>query len=123
MAQAAGTYFVAVLQTLNPETGDGIRSIGGWGEIYYKLNDCTTCYVGYGIDDPRNQDVGFLTSGPDPNDPGQRSYNQVAWTTIAWDVTDYFQLGFEVSHRKTHYVNPLVDSDGMVYHFSSALKY
>jgi hypothetical protein len=122
-AQTAGTYFVAVLQTLNPATGDGIRSIGGWAEVYYKLNDCTTFHVGYGIDDPRNQDVGFLTAPVDPNDPGQRSYNQVVWGNILWDVTDFFQLGLEVSHRKTHYVNPFAGDEGWLFHFASTLKY
>ena len=48
---------MAVLQTLNPATGDGIRSIGGWGEIYYKLNDRATFYAGYGIDDPTQPKV------------------------------------------------------------------
>ncbi len=123
VAQAAGTYFVAVLQTLNPATGNGIRSIGGWGEVYYKLNDYTTFYLGYGIDDPRNQDVGFLTMGPDPNDPGQRTLNQVAWSTIRWDVSDFFHLGFEVSHRETHYVNPLASDEGLLFHFASWLDY
>ena len=124
MGQAAGTYFVGVLQTINPETGRGIRSVGGWGEAYYKLNDCTTLYVGYGIDDPRNQDVGFLTDpSVNPNDPGQRNFNQVVWTSILWDVTSYFQLGFEVSRRETHYHNPVASDEGMLYHFSSTLKY
>ncbi len=123
IAQTAGTYFVAVLQSLNPATGSGIRSIGGWAEAYYKVTDITTVYVGYGIDDPRNQDVGFLTPGPSLNDPGQRTLNQVMWTSILWNVTDFFQLGFEVSHRKTHYLNPATSSRGMLYHFSSTLKY
>jgi hypothetical protein len=122
-AQAAGTYFVAVLQTLNPATGDGIRSIGGWADVYYKLNDCTTFYAGYGIDDPRDQDVGFLTDPVNPNDPGQRTLNQVAWGTIKWDVTDFFQLAFEASHRETRYVNTLASDDGMVYHFASSLSF
>ena len=98
-----------------------IQSVGGWGEAYYKLNDCTTVYVGYGIDDPRNQDVGFITT--DINDPGQRTFNQVVWGSILWDITDFFQLGFEVSHRETHYLNPLASDEGMLFHFSSTLKY
>ena len=122
VGQAAGTYFVAILQTLNPVTGNGIRSIGGWIEGYYKLEECnTTVHVGYGLDDPRNQDVGSVTTSP--NDPGQRLYNQVAWANMLWDVTDSFQLGVELSHRKTHYLNPLVSEDGMLVHFSSTLQF
>lgn len=114
---------MAVLQTLNPSTGDGIRSVGGWAEIYYKLTESATFHGGYGIDDPRDQDVGFLTDPVDPDDPGQRTSNQVAWLNVLYDVTDFFQLGFEVSHRKTDYFNTLVSDDGMLYHFSSSLKY
>ena len=119
--QAAGTYFVAVLQSLNPVTGRGIRSIGGWGEVYYKLNECVTFHLGYGIDDPRNQDVGFITPGP--NDPGQRLLNQVVWGNLMYDVTSFYQLGLEVSHRETHYLNPANSTQGMLFHVSSTLKY
>ena len=122
VGQAAGTYFVGVLQTLRPETGDGIRSIGGWVEGYYKMEHYnTTAHVGYGLDDPRNNDVGFITTSA--NDPGQRLYNQVAWANMIWDVTESFQLGVEVSHRKTHYLNPLSSEEGVLFHFSSTLKY
>lgn len=121
VGQATGTYFVAILQTLNPVTGDGIRSIGGWIEGYYKLERYnTTVHLGYGLDDPRNQDVGFITTGI--NDPGQRLYNQVAWANMFWDITESFQLGVEVSHRKTHYLNPLSSDEGVLFHFSSPLS-
>ena len=69
------------------------------------------------------QDLGFLTDPVDPEDPGQRTLNQVAWASMLWDVTDFFQLGFEVSHRKTDYVNPFASTDGMIYHFASSLSY
>lgn len=74
-------------------------------------------HLGYGLDDPRNQDVGFITTGI--NDPGQRLYNQVAWANMFWDITESFQLGVEVSHRKTHYLNPLSNDEGVLFHFSS----
>ena len=120
-AQAAGTYFAGILQTLNSETGKGIRSIGGWGEFSYKYSPKTTFHSGGGIDDPRNQDVGFITNGI--NDPGQRTYNTVIWTNLMHDVTEHFQLGFEVAYRKTHYLNPNASSSGFISAFSSALKY
>ena len=123
--QAAGTYFMATLQSLNPNAqGDGIpnpiRSVGGWGEVYVKPCDRWTFYVGFGIDDPNNKDVGFVTT---TNTVGQIRLNQVAWATVKWDVTDFFELAFEVSHRETHFINPDNASDAMLYHFSSSLKY
>ena len=123
--QAAGTYFMATLQSLNPDAqGDNIpnpiRSIGGWGEVYMKPCQGWAFYVGFGIDDPVNADVGFVTVD---NTVGQIRLNQVAWATVKWDVRDFFELGFEVSHRKTHFINPDNASDTMLYHFSSSLKY
>ena len=58
--QAAGTYFVAALQSLNPETDQAIESVGGWCEVYLKVNPCVTLHVGYGVDDPRDADLGFV---------------------------------------------------------------
>jgi hypothetical protein len=123
--QAAGTYFMAALQSLNPNAQGNnfptpIRSTGGWGELYMKPCNNWTYYVGFGIDDPVNGDVGFVTA---TNTVGQIRLNQVAWATAKWDVTDFFELAFEVSHRKTHFINPDNASDAMLYHFSSSLKY
>ena len=75
IAQAVDTYFAAVRQTLNPQIGDDIRFIGGWGEVYYKLNKCVIVYVGYGINDPRNQDLSLIAT--DVNNPSKRTLNQV----------------------------------------------
>ena len=64
--------------------------------------------------------VGFITAG---NVPGQISLNQVAWATVKWDVSSFFELAFEVSHRKTHFIDPFNASDAMLYHFASSLKF
>jgi len=127
MGQAAGTYFMAALQSLNPNIQpDGnlfprpIRSIGGWGEIYMKPCEGWSFHVGYGIDDPNNNDTGFVT---DDNNVGQIRLNQVGWANVFYQATEYFELGFEVSRRDTHYINPRNANDGMLYHFSSTLVF
>jgi hypothetical protein len=125
MGQAAGTYFMAALQSLNPDAQGTniprpIRSYGGWGELFMKPRDNWTFYVGFGIDDPNNNDIGFITVG---NVPGQISLNQVAWATVKWDVSSFFELAFEVSHRKTQFIDPFNASDAMLYHFASSLKF
>lgn len=121
MAQAAGTYFVGALQTLNSSSGQGIRSIGGWIEGYYQPNQCVTINIGAGIDDPRNQDVGFITNAL--NDSGQRTYNSVIWSNVIYDVTSSLQMGFELSYRDTHYLNPNSSSSGFTTHFMSSLSF
>ena len=118
--EAAGTYFVASLQTVNPETNQGIDSVGGWGELYWNLSPRMTTHVGYGIDDPKNSDLGFLDR---VNGPGQISLNDVAWWNLLFNVTEYFELGFEVSHRRTNFIDANSDNDATLYHFSSSLNF
>jgi hypothetical protein len=113
---------MAVVQSLNPQTGRSIRALGGWGEVYYKLTPAHTLHVGFGIDDPRNQDVG-LVNATNPNDPGQSTLNQVGWFTWWYQATSHLRLGFEVSHRKTQYLDPTSNSQGMLYHATAWLTF
>ena len=124
--QGAGTYFMAALQSLNPQTGQAIRSVGGWAEASCKVSSRVTLNLGYGIDDPRNGDVGYFTTAADtnrPNDPGQRTLNRVAWGNAIWNVTEFFELAFEISRRRTDYLAPGADNDATLYHFASTLKF
>lgn len=118
--QAAGTYFVATLQSLNPNTAQAIASKGGWAEIYCNLKPNLTMHLGYGVDDPNNSHLGYI----DPNvNVGQISFNEVAWGNMMWNVTEYFELAFEVSHRRTKYLAEDAANQGMLYHFASTLKF
>ncbi|QDT68661.1 hypothetical protein MalM25_15850 [Planctomycetes bacterium MalM25] len=122
VGEGAGTYFMAALQSLNPDTGSPIGARGGWGEIYYKLASNHTLHLGYGIDDPRDADVGFLNS-TNPNDPGQNTRNQVGWVTWWCQATEHLRLGLEISHRRTEYLDASFNSDGMVYHGAAWLTF
>ena len=95
-------------------------SIGGWGELYYSCCDNVTMHGGFSIDDPRDSDVGFLK----PTDLiGQVTLNQVGWVNVLYDVTCSLRLGFEVSHRRTDFLEPTFDKSGMLYHFLSPFTY
>ena len=120
-SRAAGTYFAGVLQSLNPETAQAIESVGGWGEVYYRLNPCTTMNLGFGVDDPRNADLGFIDR--DNVGIGQISYNEVAWLNTIWNVTDFFELALEVSHRRTRYIALDAAADGLLFHFASTFTF
>ena len=123
VGQALGTYNLGIGQSLDPTGFRPIRSVGGWADAWYKLTCALTLHVGYGIDDPRNSDVGqFLDDNLNPV-AGQRSLNQVVWTNLIWEVSEYFDMGFEVSHRKSDYIAPSISNDAMVYHFRSRLKF
>jgi len=110
-------------QSLDPTGFRAIRTTGGWADVWYQLTNSLTMHIGYGIDNPRNGDVGqFLDDNLMPV-AGQRSLNQVIWTNLMWDVSDEFDIGFEVSHRKTDYIAPSISNNAMVYHFRARLKF
>ena len=118
--QAAGTYFVAILQSINPQTDQAIESLGGWGEIYFRVSPRVTTHVGFGVDDPRDGDLGFV----DPvNGVGQISYNEVAWWNAIWNVNKFFELALELSHRRTRFLDPSADNEGGTVHFASTFNY
>ncbi len=111
--EALGSYGGGIDQSANLANGFAIYSTGGWGEVWHKVLPCVTAHAGYGIDDPRDSDLSA----------GQRSRNEFYFGNLIWDVTERFQLGFEVSHWKTDYAAPLVDNSSMVYHFKTELFY
>jgi len=94
IGQTLGTYNGGVLQDVNTATKRGIRSSGAWGEVYYYLvPEKLHMHVGYGIDDPVDQDVA----------PGQRLRNETYFSNLIWDVTEGFRVGVEVAWRETAY--------------------
>ena len=127
VGEAIGTYNAGIGQSLNQETLLGIETYAGWAEWWLKLNECVTFHTGYGIDDPRNEDLGVIRA--DPFDPlstpiaGQAARNEVFWANLIWDVSKQFDVGFEVAYRETDYIAPSVSNTGMIYHFRARLKF
>jgi hypothetical protein len=94
-----------VLQSVNSTTFTGIRSNGGWGEIYYYCNPCVHTHWGYGIDDPLDNDLAAT----------QITRNRTGFANIIWDITKQLRVGFEFTYRATDYV-ALPDNHGTGYH-------
>ncbi len=93
--QDLGTFFGGVAQGVNLTTRRGIRSTGGWAEVWYDLCPTLHSHLGYGIDDPFNEDITAAAG---------RTYNSFLFTNLMVDVTKKLNLGFEVSYWKTHYL-------------------
>ena len=108
---AIGTYNGAIGQSLNPQDGDAIYRVGGFGEFYYKLTDWFTISIGYGIDDPRDSDLGVVGGVF-----GQRSRNETYWLNFIWRLSDQLETRFEVSQQRTNYVAPSTDSEATIFH-------
>jgi len=104
VGQTLGEYNAGVLQNFNSQTFGPIRTRGGFAEIYYYLDPKVHLHCGYGIDNPVASDLA----------PGQIACNQTFFNTLLWDLSKTFQIGLEVDYRKTNYVAPLKDADGLV---------
>jgi hypothetical protein len=102
--QTLGEYNAGVLQNFNSETFRPIRTRGAYAEIYYYLHPQLHLHCGYGIDNPVASDLA----------DGQIACNQTFFNTLLWDLSKTFQIGLEVDYRKTDYISPLKDADGLL---------
>ncbi len=114
LGQGLGTYGGGILSTVNPITFEGIRSAGGFGEVYYYwIPETLHTHIGYGIDDPVDADLAAL----------QPLRNETYFANLLWDVTKAFRLGLEVSYRETSYSPALPDNDGVLIHTQVLYKF
>lgn len=104
--QTMGTYNGGALQNISAATLDGIRSSGAWGEMYYYLCPSIHTHLGYGIDDPDDDDT---------DAPPTILRNETYFGNIVWDVTKQFRIGFETTWRRTAYPGPPTNQ-GMSFH-------
>ncbi len=95
--EVLGTFLGGINQGIDPVTRRGIGAIGGWGEAWVYWTPQLHSHVGYGIDDPRNNDLGFAAAG-------RRTLNQFAFANVWYDITPLFDVGFELSLWHTDYV-------------------
>jgi hypothetical protein len=106
--QGLGTYNGAILQTVNPDTFQSIRSTGGWCDFYVYLTPRLHNHWGYGIDDPLDRDV-----STDPTSLG-RIRNETYFTNLLFDVNPALRLGFEFTYRETAFA-AAPDNEGAGY--------
>ncbi|WP_253155074.1 hypothetical protein [Stieleria tagensis] len=109
--KALGTYNGAILQNINSVTLEGVRSSGGFIETYLYLSRRLHTHIGYGIDDPNDDDL------PDTLAAAARTKNQTYYTNLLWDVNQTFRIGFEFAYRDTEYKSTLLrDNQGAGFH-------
>lgn len=105
IGQTLADYNAGILQNFNTDDYRPIRTMGGYGEVYFYLNPKLHLHCGYGIDDPFNEDLAA----------GQASSNQTFYNTLLWDVSREVQFGLEVDYRQTTYAAPALDSEGAIF--------
>ncbi len=85
-----GTFLGGIVQGVCPCQRDGIRSVGGWVELWYDWTPRLHSHVGFTIDDPVDGDL--LTG---------RKYNHQIYGNVSYDVTKQLNAGLELSGWKT----------------------
>jgi hypothetical protein len=87
------SFYGGILQGYNFTARKPIYDTGGWLEVWYYWTPCWHSHVGYCIDDPLNSDI----------PAGGRTYNNVYFGNICYDVTKQFTCGLEVGQWRTLY--------------------
>ncbi len=95
MGQNLATFLGGIGQGIDPTTLNPIYSMGGWCEFWYDLAPWLHAHAGYGVDAPDNNDLATV---------GERSYNQVIWGNLVYDITKNWMTGIEVSSWHTNFV-------------------
>lgn len=85
-----GTFLGGIARGVCPCRRDGIRSVGGWIEVWYDWTPRLHSHFGFTIDDPVDGDL--LTG---------RKYNHQIFGNMSYDVTKKLNAGLEVSSWKT----------------------
>jgi hypothetical protein len=80
-------------QNINTLTGEEVRSIGGWAEMLYTLNDWYTLGGGFTVDNPRDRDVTPFT-GANQTAVG-RTLNQSYYIVNRFNIGSGFVVGLD----------------------------
>lgn len=89
-----GSYLGGILQSVNPLYAREIRARGFFIAVKAALSPSVTLHIGYGSDDPENEDLS----------PGDRSRNICYYGNIQTRLGPHLTLGLELSNWITDYL-------------------
>lgn len=92
--QNLDAYYAGVLQGINLTQGNTVAANGGWLEGVYDINTRLALALGYGIDNPDDDDLSIATA---------RTLNQRVFTTLFYKLTPSLMIGGEYSVIKTSF--------------------
>ena len=107
VGQTLGTYSGGVLQTVNIDTLEGIRSAGGWLEVVCLL-DIRVCTATSAMGSMIRSIATSVLRAPCETKP--------YFCNLLWDVTQSVRFGFEFTWRETAYQAVLRDNEGAGFH-------
>ena len=84
-----------VLFDTTSRQGHAVRTMGGFADLAYKLNEDWSFAVGYGFDNPFDDDI--------DNSDGTYFYNDRAYIAAFYQIVDNFKVGLEYARLMTSY--------------------
>jgi hypothetical protein len=88
-------YFGGIGHGINVDLGRGVSASGGWAALELVPSGAHRLSFGAGLDDPDNADLAA----------GERVRNLAAWGMYAHALTPAVEVGVEISHWETRYVD------------------
>lgn len=107
LGQNLGSYYGGVGQTLNP-LGAEIGAMGGWVQVSHSPVDRLWLNLGYGFDDPDEEDLDVAEGS------AQKVFydkNSVVFGSVFYNLTSTVQTMLEVSWLQTDYLYKVYDGD------------
>jgi hypothetical protein len=106
------TFLGGVIQGINPVTRRPIATSGGWLEFWYDWTTRFHSHLGYGIDNPLDEDI--ATTG--------RTLNSFFFVNSSFDILPKMTVGLEVSRWETGY-RGLAPGEAMVFEFTGSYSF
>jgi len=97
-------YLGGVLQGVNSTTQEVVKTAGGWMQLSYKHSDKWKYHLGFGIDDPKNNDLSS----------GMRSRNSFYFGNVVYSLIPPVDIGLEYSHWETEHKNRSTGIDNRI---------
>jgi hypothetical protein len=91
---------------------DNIESIGGWSQLAYDFNSTWTATAGFGIDDPKNDNLRT----------GMRSQNKMIFANVIFKIQKSVELILESEQMNTSYLNAKA-GDNLRFQFASYFRF
>jgi len=90
-------HLAGIGQGINVVKGTEVRTYGAWGQLIYNLTKNTRTSMGYGIEDPNDEDLEDMPGGD------ARLLNNRIFTNFFYNATDNVTFGVEYSYMRTDY--------------------
>jgi len=97
-------YFGGILQGVNADARTAVKAIGGWTQLSYQQSPSWKYNLGFGIDDPSNDDLST----------GMRSRNSFYYLNTLYSLIPPLTIGLEYSYWETEYQNMSTGTDNRV---------